>query len=254
MDIRLTESPVKLIVTRPSGQEQGLIKQLNAWGIETLHQPLIHIQPLPDDENQAVLRRRFLNIDGYDRVIAISQNAAELGLQWLDTYWPQIPTGIRWYGVGSSTASALVAEVGDVEWPQDDVSSEGLLALPSLQQIQDEKILIWRGVGGRETLAKVLRERGAQVDYAELYRRAEIDYSNDQWQTAVAERPGMIVSSGQALDIIQQQADFVAEHIGTLWVPSQRVAQGAQAYGYQDIVVADSARDIDVLKAVQDWL
>ena len=246
----------RIIVTRPAGQADQLIAGIEAFSneLEIIHQPLIDIVPVADDKHSALLRQRMLDIDHYKAVIAISKNAAEIGLQWLDKYWLQPPVDVDWYAVGPTTADELKRELYPVYLPQQRFDSEGLLLLESLQQVQDEKILIWRGIGGRETLAEVLRQRGAQVDYAELYQRRQIDYSAQQWQQALAEQPLLLLSSGQALDIVEQQVPDLAEQVSAILVPSERVAEKAKNKGYKQVLVATSARDQDVLAQLRNWV
>lgn len=195
-----------------------------------------------------------MDIDRYDAVIAISRNAAECGVTWLDDYWPQYPVGIRWYGVGPTTVEVLHNGGIHPEMPAQRFDSEGVLALASLQQIQNEKILIWRGVGGRETLASVLRERGAQVDYAELYERRQIDWPEADWDNTLERKPLLVLSSGQALDIAEQQVNDLKNRITALLVPSERVATYAREQGYRDVIVAASARNEDTLHSLRAWL
>ena len=49
--------------------------------------------------------------------------------------------------------------------------SEALLALPEMQVVAGKRMIIFRGVGGRELLGEALTARGAVVEYAECYRR-----------------------------------------------------------------------------------
>lgn len=244
-----------VVVTRPADQADDLVATLQQQGYDVRRHPLIDIVAL-DDDRQAVasgLRQRFLDIDQYRAVIAISANAASTGLNWLDRYWPQPPVGIDWYAVGPSTADVMRAEGLDVLMPSERFDSEGVLALPGLQadEIAGEKILIWRGVGGRETLASVLRERGAEVDYAELYERRQIDWSATDWANTLADDPVLLLSSSQALDIVEQQVPNLAQRITTLVLPSERIADIVRQRGYQRVLVAASARDEDMLLCLQ---
>jgi len=245
----------RVIVTRPVGQADELVAAIEALdqSLEIVHQPLIDIVPV-SDEQSSVLRQRMLDIDHYQAVIAISKNAAEIGLQWLDKYWPQPPLYIDWYGVGPTTADELKRELHPVFMPEQRFDSEGLLQLDRMQQVDGQRILIWRGIGGRETLATELRRRGAQVDYAELYERRQINYSAPQWQQALKHQPLLLLSSGQALDIVEQQVDNLAGQVAAILVPSERVAAKAKNKGYKQVLVATSARDQDVLAQLRNWV
>lgn len=244
---------IPIVVTRPQGQADTLLEALGSISNHVHYQPLVNIQPLPDNDTQHKLRQTMLNLDHYQSIIAISKNAAEIGLDWLDRYWPQPPSGLNWYGVGPTTADKLRdAALNPVYQPVSRYDSEGLLDLDSLQQVQDQKILIWRGIGGRETLSAILRQRGAQVDYAELYQRKPIRYSITQWQQVLHDKPLLLVSSGQALDIIEQQVPMLKDNIRALLVPGERLSQRAEAHGY-NVIQAASARDSDTLAAVQQW-
>ena len=250
-----TDVSKRIIVTRPAGQADELIAGIKALDatLDIIHQPLIDIVPVSDDQS-SVLRQRMLDIDHYQAVIAISKNAAEIGLQWLDKYWPQPPVYVDWYGVGPTTADELKRELHPVYMPEQRFDSEGLLQLDKLQQVEGQKILIWRGIGGRETLATELRQRGAQVDYAELYERRQIGYSSQQWQQALQHQPLLLLSSGQALDIVEQQVDNLAGQVSAILVPSERVAEKAKNKGYKQVLVATSARDQDVLAQLRNWV
>lgn len=247
----------RVVVTRPADQADELTHALELAGFSVCRHPLIDIVPLADDEQAAAsgLRQRFLDIDQYRAVIAISVNAAGIGLSWLDRYWPQPPLGIDWYAVGPSTAEVLRGEGLPVTMPEQRFDSEGVLALPGLQAdvIGGEKVLIWRGVGGRETLASVLRDRGAQVDYAELYERGQIPWQPADWHTTLAGKPLLLLSSSQALDIVEQQVPDLAQRVAAIVLPSERVAEIARARGYAQVLTAASARDEDMLLCLQQW-
>ncbi len=247
-----------VIVTRPEGQADELINSIKALGLQVMHQPLMHIRPFADDQSPEAIavRQRILATDEYYGVIAISQNAAECGLNWMDSYWPQMPVGLSWFAVGPSTAAPLQAAGLEVLSPVSRYDSEGLLERPELQaeQVCDEKILIWRGVGGRETLASVLRERGARVDYAELYVREPVQSTTQQWQALLQEKPLLLLSSGQALDLALDRVADLTERVHGILVPGERAAGIARERGFEKVLVAASARNEDTLHTLREWI
>ncbi|MBU2040067.1 MAG: uroporphyrinogen-III synthase, partial [Gammaproteobacteria bacterium] len=119
--------------------------------------------------------------------------------------------------------------------------------------IAGRKVLLWRGVGGREKLASELAARGAEVDYAELYERREIAWSAQQWAGTLAGEPVLLLSSNQALDIVEQQVPDLAQRVSAIMLPGERVAAAARSRGYREVLVAASARDEDMLACLQAW-
>ena len=139
--------------------------------------------------------------------------------------------------------------------PYRDWSSYEVFLLPESveRDRQDKKILIWRGIGGRETLVSVLCERGAQVDYAELYQRLVPEYDHAQWQTVLADRPLLMVSSGQGLEAVAAQVPTISQHVSGIIAPGDRVAQMAQSLGFSSIQISASAQDNDMIAALNMW-
>jgi uroporphyrinogen-III synthase len=74
--------------------------------------------------------------------------------------------------VGEATAQALRnSGIAQVISPSERHDSEALLGLPQLQVVKGQKIVVFRGEGGREHLKEVLEARGAKVAYAKCYAR-----------------------------------------------------------------------------------
>lgn len=155
-----------VIVTRPVGQADKLLGLLTRSGASVTHFPVIEVHPCLDSESSERLQR----IASYDLAIFISTNAVEQALNIPDMAWNDISLA----AVGQATASRLEEHFKrPVIAPQQMMTSEGLLACAEMQEpsISGKRVLIIRGQGGREKLAQALRARGAEVDYAEVYRR-----------------------------------------------------------------------------------
>ena len=260
---------LRVLVTRPQGRADDLIAAIAASGGSATHIPLLMVMPLDENRDAAIwqqTKQRVLDLDRYRRVIAISVNAAQYGLEWIDNYWPQLPRGMAWYGIGAATVAALarrdiVAQSNSTIQNGADgaaVNSETLLALPALQKIDGERILILRGVGGRETLAAVLRERGAQVDYAECYRRVEpILDAAQQAQLQALNFDAICVNSNETLQNLWSYLSAAARlqaQQRALIVPSARVAAAAKTLGFARVITAANAGTPATLAALRTVL
>lgn len=160
--------PPRVLVTRPAGQAQGLCERLAAAGFAALHVPAIAIADPLDDTALAAL---VPVLEQYQLAVFISVNAVQFGLARLlrQRSWPA-QTAIATVGLSTTAAvQALGLPVAHV--PEHEYSSEGLLALPALQDMTGRRVVILRGNGGRDTLHTELAARGARVDYVEVYRR-----------------------------------------------------------------------------------
>lgn len=237
----------RVLVTRPAERAAELLAALQARGAETLHIPMLEIAPLREPE-LAPARQRVLDLDRYDALIFISVNAVHYGAELIDSLWPQWPARQRYYAIGAATASAL--EVLGLNAPApgagtgQSMTSEALLAQPSLLSLEHQRIAIVRGLGGRETLAETLRERGAQVDYIECYQRQTptLDQQDFLNQLEDARINAAIINSGESLENLS--ALLPDRH----WlfqqpviVPSTRVAALAAKLGYANAIAAQNA-------------
>lgn len=229
----------RLLLTRPESECAALARSLVNVGHFAHCMPLLAIEALPETP---ALRSRFLDFDHYDAVVVVSKTAARLGLNYLDHFWPQPPIRQQWFAVGAATG-ALLEQFGlDARWPSRGDDSEALLALPeweALLEIPGTRIAILRGEGGRAWLGDRLRERGAQVDYIELYRRVLPDYPASFLRQQIEEQAlnGMVVSSGEGLQRLLElaAADWPQLAALPLFVPSARVAELAAQAGARDV-------------------
>jgi len=245
--MQIAEVRRRVLVTRPVAQQKSLCDVLTQAGFHAIGLPMLEIVPVADNAAAAqAIKNRALALDSYQHVIFISANAVECGMAWLMNYWPQWPLAIRWYAIGRATAQQLASYGIDAVEGFDAMSSETLLANAQLQVVAGSHILIVRGIGGRETLAHTLRERGAQVDYCEVYERFAAHYPTPQLQDFFAGGDGAIIAnSGETLLALLAQAD--AEQLRDMLlhtpviVPGERVAQLAREKGFNNVVTAKNA-------------
>ena len=156
------------LVTRPEGQQQGLVRALADAGLVVSCQSALCIEALALSARQHNL---LLDLDQYHAVFFVSTNAAQLALQALQRLWPRWPVGVHWLAVGPATAEVLSAAGMAAQSPRTGFDSEALLELDCLRHLPGKRVLICRGDGGRELVAETLQRRGAEVDVLALYRR-----------------------------------------------------------------------------------
>jgi uroporphyrinogen-III synthase len=242
-----------VLLTRPARQSEGIAAAIERSGGKVCRLPLMEIEALNDPKELEIVKQKILNLDRYTKAIFISTNAAEQGLQWIDRYWPQLPAELEAYAVGPGTAAVLRQLPWTVHCSERGATSEDLLALPSLKQVQGERIALFRGKGGRELLAETLRQRGAEVDYLEFYSRRTPDYNN----ATVDELTGrdqvevIVVTSAQILDVLLHLLGSNSElKTLPLIVPSQRVLEHARSAGFTRVLNAGGADDEAIMTAL----
>jgi len=251
----------RVIATRPQQQNSQWVQNLSRVGFEVLSIPMLAIEPIESGEECEALKRCILDFDQFHSVIFVSQNAVQYGCDWLDKYWPQPPVKTRFFAIGPKTASALRGRMQawgatDIYLAEQSLTSEALLNHPLLQQVEGQKLLICRGLGGRTTLADVLSSRGAQVSYCELYRRVYPAQSAAllMAQPLYPQRDILAVFSGETL----LNAVELAQQCGlnetilqlTLLVPSERVADQARRLGFTQVLCAANASEDEMLRAL----
>jgi uroporphyrinogen-III synthase len=242
---------VRLLLTRAAAQNQRLLAVLDRhhrFGLQVFERPLMDILALtPEPADHQLIQQ----LDQYDHVIFISQNAVVYGLSLLTDYWPQWPIHLRWYGVGAATGQMLNSFGIDCRVPQD-YSSEGLLALAELQQVAGQRVLIVRGAGGgREWLHDELQSRGAKVDYLAVYQRQWRAYPQGLLtQDEASHLLITLVYSNESLKRLVELMTWPLEN-SYLVVPSERIQMLAKDLGFVKVSVAmpdDSAMAEEILR------
>jgi uroporphyrinogen-III synthase len=235
-----------VLVVRPLREQDAFLALLEQSEADVTYTPIMRIEPI--DETQSI-ENLILILDQFDKAIFISANAAELGLEWVDEYWPMLPVGLELFAVGQQTGQIFSQYGYPVFCPQNQQNTEGLLELEQLQKLDGKAVVIFRGGGGRQTLGETLEQRGAKVSYCELYNRVIESGSLERARQQAKTTGCLIAHSGELLQAMADPENLLVP----LVVPSNRVAAMAQDMGYQSIVVADNALPESMYRAVEGY-
>lgn len=223
-----------IAITRPIDQAQPLADLVRQEGGTPVLFPLLAISPLEDTTTfDAVIE----SLPQYDWAIFISSNAVEQGMPAVRARHPQLPDSLRFAAIGPSTAAALQAfGVGQVLTPASRFDSESLLTLPDMHAMEGKRVMIFRGVGGRELLAETLSARGASVVFAECYRRTNPQRDAGEltrlWQNN--QLHALVVTSSEALrNLIALAGDADWLRHTPICVNHERIAIQAREHGLQ---------------------
>jgi uroporphyrinogen-III synthase len=188
-----------IAVTRPEDQAASIVDAIDKHGGKAILFPLIAISPLENyDEFDLVMAR----LEQADWAIFISTNAVDNALPKILKKFGKVPENLKFAAIGHQTAKALAPYgVHHVLTPHSRFDSESLLALAEMQHVANQTVIIFRGVGGRDVLAETLKARGANVIFAECYRRTnpqtDTQLLNKLWQQDQLD--AIIVTSSEAM-------------------------------------------------------
>ncbi len=219
---------MRVWVTRTEPGASRLGARLVDAGFEAWVHPVLKIEPasspLPGGE--------------FALTVFLSAHAVEFAAR---NGWKPTPS----LAIGKATRRALQRHGIDARMP-DRSSSEGIIAAFAADPPQS--VLIAAGEGGRDVLEQWLTQRGIPAVKWRLYRRVAVSGSLDSAQAIDA----IVSSSAAALRVVANMwfASSRSANVAML-VPSDRVAESAQALGFARVVVTDGAGDEAVVAALE---
>ena len=244
-------SGLRVLVTRPREQAAELIQAIEAAGGRSLLFPTLEIAPVMNPQQSA---ERVRAADKYRWIIFVSANAVRYGLPVLRQAGVELDRK-NVAAVGLATATALREQRINVsEVPSQSFNSEALAALPALQNIAGQHVLIIRGRGGRDWLRDTLRTRGAQVDYLECYLRRRPD--NDPQPVLTACRQGdlqlVVSTSNQGLEnlIALVAGDPCVVRLPLLLIGERQAREARRLDWRGKIIVARDPRAATIVDAI----
>ncbi|WP_165389138.1 uroporphyrinogen-III C-methyltransferase [Pseudoalteromonas rubra] len=221
---------MKLAITRPAGKGTLLAQQLEAQGVQCDCTPVLELVKLPVSEAE------LAPIVDAEQLIFISQDA----VHYLAQHQPDFSPDCQFFAVGEQTAAAIEACFGRRARVPKQHDSEGLLALPELQQVEDKRVVVVKGRGGRTLISQMLKQRGALLSHCVVYERIPAatgsDIWLDHWQRQGID--GIVITSNAAIDAIfnTQQSELLN------WLSSRRfylVSQRSAEYLREQYAIED---------------
>ena len=230
-------SGLRIAVTRARSQAEELAEPLRAAGAEVSICPLIKIEPLPVGV-----------LPDADWVVLTSTNGVDLFLEAIDHTRLE---RVRFACVGPATAARLQqlgfnAEVVPYEHTGEAIAREMAARL----DLQGVKVLLARASGGGEALPHELRERGAIVYEAELYRSvADLDGAKSLHDAILSGKIDLITfTSGSTIRYFVESVPFPSDT--TIAVIGPSTAQVARSYGLRVDIAADPHTIAGLVQAI----
>jgi uroporphyrinogen-III synthase len=242
-----------IINTRPQPQAAELTQALTAISDHITELPMITISQAHDIDT---IKNTMANLSDHDVIIFVSRNAAH----YIQPYWP---TTVKQYSriiaVGPSTAAG-VNQFTHTDITPTEYSSNGILALPELQDINNHSILICCGSNHNPTLAQSLQDRGAIVKPLCCYqvKPTTIDTLRTLQQLA-AQLPYVIITTSRYILQLTLNAFMIAcsqswiQQQTLLVITAEQVNYARQRGFTGNILLSQSAQSSDILTAIETW-
>ncbi len=245
--------PTQFIVTRPSSRVGSLVDKLSALSsqqapINIIHCPLIQICDYAENNPNLA--------PPYDGIVFISGNAVIYAKKLIEnSLWQQILSNSL-YAIGEQTAKTLSNELNHYERQSKIVhpkqmNTEGLLAMPQLQKIENQNWLIVKGLGGREKLKKGLVSAGANVIELAVYQRKLPDLETQRLALSYFRSNSYwLITSLQALTNLWRMVEKQPQNCRII-VSSDRIAMQAKKMNFKVVAQSQDASDQQLIKSVQ---
>ncbi|MDN5566023.1 MAG: uroporphyrinogen-III synthase [Psychrobacter sp.] len=232
-----------VINTRPVERAAPLTEYLQEAGFDVISIPMLALQSRAITADDIAIMRAWLAGD-YKALVMVSPKAAASGLDLWQTLAEQakkqgdddssinknidnssplksLVAPSYLIAVGSATAQVLQQaqlSTASYEVLQPTVANnEGMLAMPEVKQLEaGDKLLVWRGLGGRRLLVDTLQARGVHIDSIAWYERVLPDDALSNYQRWAQDfyrlpkvqdeplnkrsKPIVIISSGSAFE------------------------------------------------------
>lgn len=260
-----TLNGLRVLVTRPPQQADKLCRLIENLSGTAVRFPVIEIK---QHEQPQEAKKILAELKQYQLAIFISSNAVEHTLRLSNRQQLNALQSLSLISIGTATTEYLhsrLAEHNRQATPSIITNSGNdslsMLLLPDLQtdKIKGRKIIIFRGQNGNELLAEKLRERGATVDHATVYRRVipqhKKTFINKIWTEHTPHL--IIITSNNSLENLffllnQRQQHLLLDK--QLVIIGKRMLEHTMKFGFtQRPLIATQSSDQGIIDSIIDW-
>lgn len=238
---------LRILNTRPKAQAQKLTQSIIDAGGVAIECPALEIKATKND-----WLTTLPNLDKAHHAIFISANAVHYCFNTLKKHHINWPSHINVIAIGQASAKALAQHHVTINQTPQLPSSEDLLALDSLQLLNNKIVLLFKGIGGRLVIEEELSCRGASVFPFAVYQRAIPVISSELikliWQDDLVDV--ILFTSEQSIHNLftmfgKEAHDWLQNK--PCIVISERLAQSASLFDIKKIVVTHPEQMINAL-------
>lgn len=242
--MKRTLKGLRVLNTRPRKQANILTKSITDLGGRVIELPTLEIQPTPQN-----WIHQLPDLNQISHAIFISANAAYYCFSQLDRLWPQT---IKVIAIGHGSAKAISEFNIPIHSIPAKPDSEHLLRLPTLQQLKDQTVLLFKGEEGRELIQEGLLQQGAEVISLAVYKRVipliRHEFINSIWREDLVDI--ILLTSEQSISNLftmfnEEAHDWL--QLKPCLVISERLAKSAAQQGMKKILISHPDGMMDTL-------
>jgi uroporphyrinogen-III synthase len=244
-----------VLVTRPGKAGEALTEQIQAAGGQAIHLPTVSFISLV---NTPLFHAALDTLEQQDWLIFISQEAVKTSLPAIQARWPDL-SYLKLAAIGKTTAQLLEQLLEKIThqniiYPEK-WNTEALLALAPFTSLSQQKIMLIKGEGGRETLQTTLESRGAIVSQLISYQRALPNINTKEYIHLIKQGKINVIIASSVESLINLKT-LLGELIWpivitiSLLVMSERIKILAEHLGFQTIWVAENGDYIKTLSTL----
>lgn len=241
---------LNILLLRPKEQMDELRLLLEQEGAFVKAQPVLSIAPcLSLSEVEQKLLQYMPNY-----LLVLSSNTVRWYGKSLQVLFQNELINTRVIPIGHAT-ELMLEQCGIPVWAKPSIpSSEGLLAMQELSNIQNLSITILSGKEGRELLIPNLKARGAIVNKIETYERVSVDLASTEIANFFKPCPQLvIITSVSILNAFIAIAEKARQSIANFFcvVLSSRIAEEAKDKGFRHVEICTELTPQGILAACQ---